>query len=115
MGNNIGKARRAFAERSGKFTQEDAAREFEVSLSAYRNWEQGKFLPSAGVANSIAKKYGVTVDYLLGLSDNPSPVYYAAVSLATDEDELLEIYRSLPEVGKEQLIVFARGCAASYK
>lgn len=45
MDNNIGNARRAYAKRVGKYTQEDAARDFSVSLSAYRNWEQGKNLP----------------------------------------------------------------------
>lgn len=31
------------------------------------------------------------------------------------ESELLEIYRSLTEEGKNHLLVYARGCAASYK
>ena len=115
MGNNIGNARRDFSKRSGKFTQEDAAKEFGVSLSAYRNWEQGKFLPNAGVINSIAKKYGVTVYYLLGVTNTPSRIEYASIALSTPEEELVDIYRSLPQKGREQLLVFARGCAASYK
>lgn len=32
-----------------------------------------------------------------------------------DKEELVDIYRSLPQKGREQLLVFARGCAASYK
>ena len=114
MDNNIGNARRDFAKRNGKFTQEDAAKEFGVSLSAYRNWEQGKFLPSVGIANSIAKKYGVSVDYLLGITDSPR-VDYAVISLTSHEEELVEIYRSLNDDGKNHLLIYARGCAASYK
>ena len=115
MDNNIGNARRNFAKRNGKFTQEDAAKEFGVSLSAYRNWEQGKFLPSVGVANAIAKKYEVSVDYLLGVTDIPQQIEYAAIKLSQKEEELLEIYRSLTDEGKSHLLVYARGCAASYK
>ena len=33
----------------------------------------------------------------------------------SSENELVEIYRSLSAEGKEHLLVYARGCAASYK
>jgi len=112
MDNNIGNARRDFAKRNGKFTQEDAAKEFGVSLSAYRNWEQGKFLPSVGVANAIAKKYGVTVDYLLGISDSPR-IEYASVRLTTDEDELIELFRVLSPEGRNAVLVGLREYARS--
>ena len=45
-------------------------------------------------------------------------VIYTVVKIedggSDNEQELIGIYRSLPDDGKNQLIVFARGCAASY-
>lgn len=103
--NNIAEARRAYEKRSGeKYTQEDAARDFKLGLSTYRNYEQEKSLPDGGVAAIIAKKYGVTVDYLMGLTD----IRYALIELpdgfTTDERELIELYRNLPTRGKRAVI-----------
>lgn len=107
MDNNIGNARRAYARRNGKYTQEDAARDFCVSLSAYRNWEQGKYLPNASVANDIAKKYEVTVDYLLGISNTPQrPQPSIAVSPA--ESELVSLFRRMGARERELLLDNAR-------
>lgn len=123
MDNNIGNARRAYAKRVGKYTQEDAARDFSVSLSAYRNWEQGKNLPNAGVANTIAKKYGVTVDYLLGNTQengryaitaeyDDSLSYVRAwahvLPLSQDEEELLNCYRQVEPWERELILNHAK-------
>lgn len=109
MDNNIGNARREYAKRVGKYTQEDAARDFGVSLSAYRNWEQGKNLPNAGVANSIAKKYGVTVDYLLNSKVSYSVISLEkSVTLAKDEQELLDAYRQVEPWERELILNHAK-------
>ena len=52
-------------------------------------------------------------------TEKPS-VRYSAISLAENEpiseaeQELLDLFRSMDPYGQEQLLVFARGCAASY-
>lgn len=127
MENNIGEARRNYAVTldSGKFTQEDAARFFGVSKGTYSAWEQGvgKGLKGEQLKN-IADKYNTTVDYLLKLSDNPNRITYAFIK--TDDEpkrdeqpkelrELTAIYRDLPDEGREQLIIFARGLAQTYQ
>lgn len=65
MKNNIGEARRSYAARIGKFTQDDAAAYFGVSLSTYKKWEQGQGMLNGEQLRAIAQKYGTTVDYLL--------------------------------------------------
>lgn len=62
--NNIAAARKLFEKRTGqKFTQNDAALEFGVSLSTYRNYEQEHTLPNGGVAaamaNAFCRVYGI--------------------------------------------------------
>ena len=49
--------------------QEDAARLLDISLSSYCRYEQGRRDPNAKVLWKIADFYEVTVDYLIGRTD----------------------------------------------
>ena len=110
--NNIAESRRFYEKKTGKkYTQEDAAREFNLGLSTYRNYEQEKSLPDGGVAVLMAKKYGVTVDYLMGKSDGKYYVISNLDELSDDEKELVDLYRSLPESGKHAVLAGLRDYA----
>ena len=50
-------------------SQQDAAELSGVQYRSYRRYEQGEREPQASVIVALAKFYGVTTDYLLGLSD----------------------------------------------
>ena len=50
--------------------QEHVAVALNISMSAYCNYEQGKREPVASVLCRMADYYDVSVDYLLGRSDN---------------------------------------------
>lgn len=50
-------------------TQADLAESLEVSLSTVRTWEQEKSAPSHEMLVLICKRYKISSDYLLGLSD----------------------------------------------
>lgn len=107
--NNIADARRHYERRTGlKYTQEDAARDFGVSLSTYRNYEQEKSLPDGGTAVEMAEKYGVTVNYLMGLSE----IEYAFVSFddvySDEEMELVDMYRRLTPKGRHAVLTGLR-------
>lgn len=52
-----------------RLRQEDAARELDISMSAYCRYEHGDREPDASVLWRMADFYGVSVDYLLGRSD----------------------------------------------
>ena len=112
MQNRIGEARREYANRVGKFTQEDAAAFFGVSLSTYKKWEQGQGMMNGEQLREIAMKDDVSTDYLLCRVD------YAVIDMANDlldeEQEIVDIMRSITPTGRQQLLVFARGIAASY-
>ena len=112
MENNIGDARREYAARNGKFTQGDAASYFGVSESTYKKWEQGQGMLNGTQLRALASKYGVTVDYLLKMDERRMRV--RDNNWTEGETELIELFRSMDAHGREQLLVFARGCAASY-
>ena len=49
--------------------QEDAASLLDISLSSYCRYEQGVREPNASLLWRIADFYGVSVDYLIGRTD----------------------------------------------
>lgn len=53
-------------------TQKQAAQAAGVSSSMYQFYEYGKNEPTASVLISLADYYAVSLDYLVGLSDNPT-------------------------------------------
>lgn len=52
-----------------KLTQDKLAEETGLSQAALANWERGKRSPAAYAIITLAKFFGVTTDYLLGVTD----------------------------------------------
>ena len=50
-----------------------AAAEIGISLREYQRYEYGQREPTASSIIALANLYGVSADYLLGMSDNPHP------------------------------------------
>ena len=50
-------------------TQQALAEKLHVSLYSIRCWEQGKSDPSHDLLVAICRLYGISADYLLGLTD----------------------------------------------
>ena len=53
--------------------QKIIAMEINISLREYQRYEYGQREPTASTIVALAKFYGVSADYLLGLTDNPNP------------------------------------------
>ena len=53
--------------------QQQIANAIVVSLRTYQRFEHGEREPTASTIIALAKFYGVSADYLLGLTDNPNP------------------------------------------
>lgn len=71
-------------------SQRDIAKLLERSPSAVNLWEKGKTEPDADDLVQLAKRYRVTTDWLLGVSDTPRHIVPAAfmttVPIASDDD-----------------------------
>lgn len=52
-------------------TQKQAAEALGISEQAYQKYEYGKVVPSALVLIALADYFDVSLDYLVGRSDNP--------------------------------------------
>ena len=59
--------------KDAKLTQRQFAQQLHVSLNTVSAWERGLAEPDDETKIRLARRFGVTVDYLLGLADRPDP------------------------------------------
>ena len=113
MQNNIGDARRSYGLtlESGKFSQEEAASYFKVSLSTYQKWEQGtgKSLKVETLCD-MADLYSVSIDYLLCRTDNPS--FRPVRNPGRYERELRQLVDNMDSEQRDLLMQNARAFSA---
>ena len=57
---------------SKQLLQKDIAAELGLSLRTYQYYERGDREPNASVLIVMSKYFAVSVDYLLGITDNPA-------------------------------------------
>lgn len=80
-----------------KMTQKDVAKFLEITESGYGYYEQGRNEPSLTVLRKLASKYGISVSYLIGETDQHRLEF-------TEDDYLNDIkilIKSLPESKQE--------------
>lgn len=93
--------------KSRKMTQQELAHAVGATKRQIGAWERGENDIPMDYASTIADVLKCTMDDIAGRS-----VLIAETDPA--EKELVDIYRNLNAHGREQLMVFARGCAASF-
>ena len=52
-------------------TQQEVAEALDIHKQAWQRYESGKVTPSANFIIDLSKAFGVSSDYLMGLSNNP--------------------------------------------
>jgi len=72
------------------WTKTDVAKKIGRTLSTYANWEYGIREPDTEMIKKIAEVYEVSVDYLLGRTDNPN-----TVEINDDEKEFFQAIENL--------------------
>lgn len=85
-------------------SQADIASLLNITREAYSMYENGKRQPSYETLTFLADLYNVNTDYLLGRTDNSSPV----IDLAEDERFILSAYRKTDEHGRQLFQVLAK-------
>lgn len=103
-------------------TQGELAKQVHVTQTSVSQWESGKTNPDTQMSKNLASFFNVTIDYLLGESNEPG-IYNASgiqgsnliqgsgtitvdksESLTKEEAELLRIYRILDVRGRAKLL-----------
>ena len=82
-------------------TQKDFAAELSVGQTTYNGYETGAREPRSDFWMKVSNKYGVTVDYLMGFSDDPNPVdrinKNSASSLSEEALSVARQYEAAPD------------------
>lgn len=55
------------------YTQRDVSIYCDMTEKAYQNYEVGRQEPKLSIIMRIAEFYKVSIDYLVGLTDDPTP------------------------------------------
>ncbi len=106
-------------------SQEALATEMHIHQTAVSQWENGRANPDMQTAKNLADFFNVTIDYLLGQSEE-NKVYYASnindsnfvqgsgsvtienkEALSKEESEILRIYRNLDVRGRTKFLNYA--------
>lgn len=86
--------------------QADLARELNVSAAALSGYETGKFQASNDTYVTLARKFNVSLDYLLGISDRRSPD--GMESLGEAKAAMIRLVDGLSDAQAEQLLEIAQ-------
>lgn len=84
-------------------TQAEFGKSIGVAKTTYNNYETGIREPKSDFWIAVAQKYGVTIDYLMGFSDDPQKTYETKNAPSTISDEakkLAKEYDALDDYGK---------------
>lgn len=95
-------------------SQKVLAEKLGLSQSCVTKLENGLREPTGSTLIAFSKFFNVSVDYLVGLEeDSPATVSIKspAPALSEDEKELLNIFSTLSESGKDTVMVAARNAA----
>ncbi len=117
----IGSRIKELRKRAG-LTQQDLASKLQIAKSTLGMYEINKNEPNSEMLNKIADFFDVQVDYLIGRSDDPSPInkndeydYRKDPTVSPELKELLDILVTLPLKEQEDIIQLALTYAAGKK
>ena len=90
--------------RAKNITQQRLAIDLGVDQAYISSYECGKYLPTIEVLLKLAEYFGVSTDYLLGLSDIKTPIKF----VADDQSAyLLSLFESLPGNYRDRVVGYA--------
>ena len=95
-----------------KITQIRLSIELEVSQETISAYEMEKYYPSVKSLIKLQNIFGVSIDYILGLTEDRYPTAQRS-DLSQDEQSLLHAYRQLDASGKSQIRAYLEGFLAS--
>lgn len=85
----------------GSRTQEEISQRLGLSRASYSHYENDRVEPDTEILSKMADIYNVTIDYLLGRTDNPQPINKVIVAgqeitLSTEEAILFNELKKHP-------------------
>ena len=88
-------------------SQQKMAMLLNVSQTMISRYESGQAYPDVGMLITLAKHFGVSVDYLIGVSDSKLP--YSRSNLSEQEQQMLFMFKRLSKTQKEKAMSYIEG------
>lgn len=91
--------------------QKKVASDLNIETNTYGSWERGNTEPPIDMLIALAKYYGVSVDYLVGVENEDYTKVQSdryELSANVNELQLMETFRVLNAKSKEELVNFAQ-------
>lgn len=103
-------------------TQEEFGKSIGIAKSTYNNYEKGIRDPKSDFWITVAKKYGVTIDYLMGYTNEPhkttdgDSIEYSQIlnpdkPMSKPEQKLMELFLRLDDRARSALLGYANRLA----
>jgi len=95
--------------KASKLSQAELAQIVNVDQTAVSKWELGKSFPDMAIAIRLADHFDVSVDFLLGRTDEPVPEAIALDKALSEIDfALYGATKDLTDAVKREVLAFAR-------
>ena len=94
-------------------SQQQLGRELNVTQQAIGKWEKNLSEPDTTALIKLSEIFNITVDNILGIKTiTPTPSYNSSLnnSLTSEEREILETYRNLPQHRRTTFMLFVKSC-----
>lgn len=99
--------------RGNKFTQAELANRLGVTTATVSKYELGTVIPDIEKLKRYCFIFNVSLDYIAGLSGNENETY-TPIEHNSDEVELLELFRQLPDKYKYEVKGYIKGILSSH-
>lgn len=93
---------------TNNLTQNDLAKLCNIEQTTYSLWERKKTQPSIENIIKLSNFYKVSIDYLLGNEEEDGRIIVQEIELPSDERQLINNYRELPEELKSSCIEYTK-------
>ncbi|WP_010501399.1 helix-turn-helix domain-containing protein [Paenibacillus elgii] len=94
------------------WTQDYLGEKLQMRRTNVANYENGRIIPPTEILTKIADIFGVSVDYLLGRTDDPHQIFISKEDDFSDQEQILlkkfmieteELLRSKGDISEEKL------------
>lgn len=100
---------------SKRLTQRTVGLEIGLSMQAINDIEHDRRATTADKLILLADFFGVSIDYLVGRSDEPAQPYQMAPTLSTEESAHITVYRMLSDSNRKKLMDYMELLRSSQK
>lgn len=101
-----------------KLTQKEVADKIGIARTTYVRYEKGEIHPPSEMTVKIANLFNCTTDYLLGISETPTPSKGTTTKnneMSEDEQKILELFKQLSPDNQDHYLRFLDSLVDSQK